>query len=177
LGTINGLGITANSGTITAGTWNGSTIATTYGGTGINGSAAANGTLLIGNGSGYSLNTLTAGSGITIDNSLAGHITISQIGSGGSQFTENNSLGILYPNISTLDFLLGGTATSSARFAFLNNAGGTPVASISAGSGNNALFLTGNGTVGTTNRQTLALGGVSTGNITLQAQRLVSPVQ
>src|SRR4029077_16397707 len=124
LGTINGLGITANSGTITAGTWNGSTIATTYGGTGINGSAAANGSLLIGNGSGYSLNTLTAGSGISIDNSVAGHITISQSGSGASKFTEDDVLGTLHPNQTTLDLLLGGTSTASAKFAFINTAGG-----------------------------------------------------
>src|SRR5205807_1717336 len=45
------------------------------GGTGVNGSTAANGQLLIGNGSGYSLATLIAGTGITITNG-AGSITI-----------------------------------------------------------------------------------------------------
>jgi hypothetical protein len=45
------------------------------GGTGLNGSAAANGTLLIGNGTGYSLANLTAGTNITVVNS-AGGITI-----------------------------------------------------------------------------------------------------
>ena len=45
------------------------------GGTGVDGSSAANGSLLIGNGSGYSLATLTQGSGITVTNG-AGSITI-----------------------------------------------------------------------------------------------------
>lgn len=51
------------------------------GGTGLNGSAAANGQLLIGNGSGYALNTLTAGSGISISNA-SGAITITNTGGG-----------------------------------------------------------------------------------------------
>ena len=42
------------------------------GGTGLDGSAAANGQVLIGNGSGYSLNTLTPGTGINIINTAGG---------------------------------------------------------------------------------------------------------
>ena len=42
------------------------------GGTGVNGSTAANGTLLIGNGTGFTVATLTAGSGITVNNSAGG---------------------------------------------------------------------------------------------------------
>ena len=38
----------------------------------------------------------------------------------------------------TLDILLGSNATSSAKMAFINMAGGTPTATISANSGNNA---------------------------------------
>ena len=45
------------------------------GGSGIDGSAAANGKLLIGNGSGYTLATLTAGTGITVTNG-AGSISV-----------------------------------------------------------------------------------------------------
>ncbi|MES2970929.1 MAG: hypothetical protein V4702_01240 [Patescibacteria group bacterium] len=45
------------------------------GGTGVNGSAAANGQLLIGNGTGYTLATLTQGAGITISNA-SGSITV-----------------------------------------------------------------------------------------------------
>jgi hypothetical protein len=50
-----------------------------FGGTGVNGAAAANGTLLIGNGSGFTLGTLTAGAGISVLND-AGAITIGNNG-------------------------------------------------------------------------------------------------
>src|SRR6185437_4100114 len=64
----------------------------------------------------------------------------------------------------------GSTATSSAKFGFLNVAGGTPTASIS-GTSNNALYLTGDGTLATTNGNSLTLGNsgasTSTGNILL----------
>jgi hypothetical protein len=57
------------------------------GGTGINGSAAANGTVLIGNGTGYTLATIQSGTGILITNT-AGGITVASSGSpaGGSIF-------------------------------------------------------------------------------------------
>lgn len=63
-------------GTIGTGTWQGTAVGAQYGGTGIDGSSAANGTLLIGNGSGYTLATLTAGTGINIVEG-SGSITIS----------------------------------------------------------------------------------------------------
>ena len=47
--------------------------------------------------------------------------------------------------------------------------GNTPTASISANNGNNNTFLTGNGNLGTTNDQTLTLGGTSTGDIVLDS--------
>ncbi|MFA7319816.1 MAG: hypothetical protein WC022_04460, partial [Parcubacteria group bacterium] len=52
-----------------------SQLSVSRGGTGTNGSAAANGTLLIGNGSGYSLANLTQGSNIIVTNG-SGSITI-----------------------------------------------------------------------------------------------------
>jgi hypothetical protein len=52
-----------------------STLGVTNGGTGINGSTAANGQLLIGNGTGYTLATLTQGAGMTITNA-SGSITV-----------------------------------------------------------------------------------------------------
>ncbi len=55
------------------------TVGVAYGGTGVNGSAAANGQLLIGNGSGYTLANLTAGTGLSISNG-AGSITIANTG-------------------------------------------------------------------------------------------------
>lgn len=54
-------------------------LAVARGGTGVDGSAAANGTLLIGNGTGYTLTTLTAGTAISITNA-SGSITIANTG-------------------------------------------------------------------------------------------------
>jgi hypothetical protein len=70
-------------GTLTAGTWNATTIGVVYGGTGQ--TSFTNGQLLIGNTTGNTLTkaTLTAGSGVTITNG-AGSITISATGSGGT---------------------------------------------------------------------------------------------
>src|SRR3989344_2286220 len=106
--------------------------------------------------------TFEAGTGITLSsNTSSKKVTIT--GAGGWQ--ENN--GALSPSNITDDLLLGGISTSTAKFAFINNASGTPTASISASAGNNAAFLTGTGNLQTTNRQTLTLGGGSTGDINL----------
>ncbi|QQR78763.1 MAG: hypothetical protein IPJ68_00545 [Candidatus Moraniibacteriota bacterium] len=100
--------------TFTSATWNGTAISAQYGGTGLDGSAAANGTLLIGNGSGYTLATLTDGTGITISEG-AGSITIAStlgtsvdlasevtgtlpVGNGGTGATTFTSNGVLYGN-------------------------------------------------------------------------------
>ncbi|MDE2590435.1 MAG: hypothetical protein KGL95_12320, partial [Patescibacteria group bacterium] len=116
------------------------------------------GTLLIGNASnGYSVATLTPGSGISITNG-SGSITIADTQT--SWFTQN--LGLLYPINSTLDFALGGTATTSSKFAVINVNSGTPVASISANNGNNSTYISGNGILATTNKQNLTLGDTTT---------------
>ena len=62
-------------GTLTTGTWNADIVAAQYGGTGLDGSAAANGNILIGNGTGYTLAALTQGEAITVTNASGG-ITI-----------------------------------------------------------------------------------------------------
>lgn len=67
----------------------GAPLSAQYGGTGVNGAAAANGAVLIGNGAGFTLATLTAGSGVTITNG-AGTITIAA--SGGGAGTTTNAL-------------------------------------------------------------------------------------
>jgi hypothetical protein len=70
-------------GTIGTGVWNGTTIGTAYGGTGISG-GFANGELLIGKTDGtLAKATLTASTGVTITNA-DGSITISATGSGGT---------------------------------------------------------------------------------------------
>jgi len=86
--------ITATTGSFSgnvSGTWNGSTISVSKGGTGVN-TTPSNGQLLIGNGSGYSVANLTAGSNVTITNS-SGNITISSSGSGGGgpSLSSNNA--------------------------------------------------------------------------------------
>jgi len=60
----------------------GTAVTVSQGGTGLT-STPANGQIDIGNGSGFTRATLTAGSNITIDNSVAGAITISASGGGG----------------------------------------------------------------------------------------------
>jgi len=85
--------VTATNGSFSgnvSGTWNGSTISISKGGTGLN-TTPSNGQLLIGNGSGYSLANLTAGSNVTITNS-SGNITISSSGTGsGPSLSSNNA--------------------------------------------------------------------------------------
>lgn len=79
-------------------------------------------------------------------------------------------LGSVYLKNTTQDFLLGSQATDSAKFAVLNMNTGTPTASISGTTTNVATFLTGEGTLSTTNRATLTLGGTATGDILLSPQ-------
>ncbi len=85
----------------------------------------------------------------------------------GSDWTIAN--GTIYPKNSTTDLLVGGISTASAKFAFMNVNSGTPTASISGTTG--ATFLTANGYLSTTNRQSLTLGNSAayntTGNILL----------
>ncbi|MCL5114025.1 MAG: MerR family transcriptional regulator, partial [Patescibacteria group bacterium] len=83
---------------------------------------------------------------------------------GTEQWVAEN--GTLHPGTLTFDLLVGGNSTASAKFGLLNNAGGTPTASISANSGNNAIYITGNGTLATTNRQTLTIGNSAAYNTT-----------
>src|SRR5690606_17321387 len=79
----------------------------------------------------------------------------------------NQENGVLYPKSSTLDFLIGGESTESARFGLINISEGTPTATISAQSG--SIYISAAGTIQTTNAQTLRLGGNTTGNIIISA--------
>ena len=88
-------------------------------------------------------------------------------GSGGSNWRITS--GGLSPVNDTLDLLIGNSATASAKFGVLNINSGTPTATISANSGNNATYLSGTGTLSTTNAQTLTIGGSTTGNITIDS--------
>ena len=85
--------------------------------------------------------------------------------SGTVGYLQRNA-GAIAPAFITDDLLLGSTATSSAKFAVINMAGGTPVASLSAGVTGGA-YMSANGAIQTTANQTLSLGGTTTGNIIL----------
>ena len=76
--------------------------------------------------------------------------------------------GALSPINDTLDLLVGSTASTSAKFAVLNVNSGTPTASVSAGVAG-AAYLTADGNLATTAKQSLTLGNSTTGNIILNA--------
>lgn len=78
---------------ISAGKINSGTLAVGNGGTGLNGSSAANGQLLIGTGAGFALGTLTAGSNVTISNQSGG-ITISALLNSGTIGLANGGTGL-----------------------------------------------------------------------------------
>lgn len=135
----------------------------TRGGTGL--SAYVAGDMLYGSGSNTLARLAAGGSGqiLTISGGLPAWAD-----PGGTINFWQRSNGALAPLSVSDDLLLGGTSTASAKFAFTNNTGsGTPTASISANSGNNALYINGTGTIGTTNAQTLQLGSAATGNVSL----------
>jgi site-specific recombinase XerD len=89
------------------------------------------------------------------------------IGTGGGSWWDQ-TLGTLQPYNKTVDLLLGGTATESAKIALININSGTPTATISAGT-SGAIYMRADGTIATTAKQTLALGdATTTGNIILQ---------
>jgi len=120
---------------VTGGTWAGSPIGISYGGTGLT-SAPTNGQLLIGNGTGYTLSTITAGSGITVTNTSGG---ISIAVSGGSTGTVTSvavSGGTTGLTTSGGPITTSGTITLAGTLAVAN--GGTGVTT-STGSGNNVL--------------------------------------
>ncbi|HVA96342.1 MAG TPA: MerR family DNA-binding transcriptional regulator, partial [Candidatus Acidoferrales bacterium] len=161
LGLINGLSI--NNSTITNGTWNGNAVGAAYGGTGV--TNYAKGDILFANSNSPSvLSTLGIGTTGQILTVSAGGIPSWSNAGGTFNFWQESS-GALSPYNITDDLLLGSSATSSAKFAFVNNAGGVPTETISAGSGSNSLYLTGNGTLATTNAQALTVGSTTTGNI------------
>jgi hypothetical protein len=90
------VGSNSSLGTVTSGTWNGTTIAVSNGGTGLT-STPANGAIDIGNGTGFTRTTITQGSGITVTNT-AGGIQIDATGGGGDAFgaasSTNNAIAL-----------------------------------------------------------------------------------
>ena len=89
--------------------------------------------------------------------------------SAGTNYWQSQTTGAIEPFNTTYDLLLGGSATTSAKFAFIGNAGtANPVASISAqtGAGSNGLVLS-SGSIQSLSNNTLTIGGGTTGNIAI----------
>ena len=112
-----GAGVTSSSltsvGTISGGTWQGTTIGVAYGGTGQN--SFTDGQLLIGNTTGNTLSksTLTAGSGISITNGN-GTITLS---ASGANFTAGDGLDLVGSELSLDLKANGGLVIESTELA------------------------------------------------------------
>ena len=112
-----GAGVTSSSlttvGTISGGTWQGSTVGVAYGGTGQ--STFTDGQLLIGNSTGNTLSksTLTAGSGISISNGN-GTITLS---ASGANFTAGDGLDLVGSELSLDLKANGGLVIESTELA------------------------------------------------------------
>ena len=163
-GTINGL--STSGGVINSGTWHGSTITTNYGGTGADNSGAAQysvpyysstgvlGGTVAPNTAGYVLST----------NSTGGAPTWIPMTATGTNYWKLAS-GAVSPFSDNLDVLIGSSATTSAKFAFTGVNSGTPTASISGTGIGVATYLTGDGTLATTNMGHLILGGGTTGQV------------
>ena len=112
-----GAGVTSSSltsvGTISGGTWQGTTVGVAYGGTGQN--SFTDGQLLIGNSTGNTLSktTLTAGSGISISNGN-GTITLS---ASGANFTAGDGLDLVGSELSLDLKANGGLVIESTELA------------------------------------------------------------
>jgi len=157
-------------GTLTAGTWNGSTIGIGYGGTGVT-ATPTNGQLLIGNGTGYTLSTLTAGTNVTISNT-AGGITVSATPAAGGTVTSVamtvpaflSVTGTPITTSGTLDVTLSGTALPVAN----GGSGAVTLTGYVKGNGTSAFTasttipntdISGLGTMSTQNASSVAITG------------------
>lgn len=157
-------------GTLTAGTWNASTIGVGYGGTGLT-ATPTNGQLPIGNGSGYTLATLTAGTNVTISNTSGG-ITISATPSFGGTVTSvdvsGGTTGLIF---SGGPVTTSGTITLAGTLGVANGGtGATTLTGYVKGNGTSAMTasssipntdISGLGTMSTQNASNVAITGGS----------------
>jgi hypothetical protein len=109
-------------GTITAGTWNGGTIAIANGGTGLT-TTPTSGQLLIGNGTNYVLSTLTQGTGMTITNG-SGIITLTNAGVTSISGTTNQVNASAILGVVTLSLPQSIDATATPTFATISTGQG-----------------------------------------------------
>ncbi|MBM3209447.1 hypothetical protein FJZ40_04115, partial [Candidatus Shapirobacteria bacterium] len=150
------------SGAITAGAWQGTAVGTQYGGTGQDWSAVAQGSVPYFSGTGTMATLGPSTSGYVLTTQGAGaNPTWSDISASGGPWTTAN--GTLYPDNSTLDLLIGGAATTSAKFAFTNVLTGTPTATFSG----NLVLAGGSRTISATDMNNLTIGNSSTQNLIL----------
>lgn len=135
----------------------------------LTGYATMSASLAVGN-----INAVAGPGNISASGTIAGVVltqngnTVCDISGNCTAATDIWSLGngALYPKNSSADLLIGASATSSAKFAFLNVLKNTPTASISGSTTNVAMYMDGNGNISTTNRANLVLGNSSTYNTT-----------
>lgn len=165
-------------GTLTAGTWNASTIGVGYGGTGLT-ATPTNGQLPIGNGSGYTLATLTAGTNVSISNT-AGGITISATpAAGGTVQSVDVSGGTTGLTFTGGPVTVTGTITMGGTLGVAN--GGTGALTLTGyvkGNGTSAMTasstipntdITGLGTMSTQNSSSVAITGGAIDGTTIGA--------
>ncbi len=145
-----------NQGTIIKGAWAGDFIPTQYGGLGANVTSAGSGEIL------YSLSPTkytTLKSGVKGQCLTIGGVNTPAWGACGGLTQLNGSL---FTSNSTLDLLIGGSSTTSAKFAFINMNSGTPTLRVGS-----ALGIDTNGIIQAYNSRDLTLGGNETKNILL----------
>ena len=115
--------------------------------------------------------TDAASSGYILSSNASGTLSwVDPAGAVASTIYWNQANGALYPKNSTVDMLVGGTATTSAKFAFTGVTSGTPTASIAGSTNNVATYITGDGNLATTNAQDLTIGGSTTGNVVINSR-------
>lgn len=136
--TVSGSPVTS-SGTLTL-AYSGTALPVANGGTGLT-TTPANGQIDIGNGTGFTRATLTAGSNVTIDNSVAGAITISAAGGG------------------------GGVTSVTATSPIASSGGATPNITFSVSPGTSGNVLTSNGSAWTSAASSFSVSPGSSGNV------------
>ncbi len=168
---INGaftLGDNGDTGAIDTSSWDISSAGAASGFTGITSSGTitfsaftTNGGLLYTNGSGTLAQSAVGSAGECLTSAGGGSPVWASCAAASNNYWRLTS-GAFSPVNDTADLLIGGVSTAAAKFRFINVNTGTPTASISANSGNIASYHTGDGTIATTNRQTLTIGNSST---------------
>ncbi|MDE2590445.1 MAG: hypothetical protein KGL95_12375, partial [Patescibacteria group bacterium] len=142
-------------------------VSTAQGGLGASVTAAGGGEILYSTGTTTYSHLAAGNSGYCLTSGGTGAPSWQQCatGTGGTNFWQLNS-GALSPFSNTTDLLLGGTATTAAKFAFIGVNSGTPVASLSAQTaGGPALSVDAAGNIQTYDMAPITIGSTTTGAI------------